>query len=189
MTTCRSGLLPHIILPDVIFENFKGPCGHDNPSFGAFPPNHFCRMSFLRNSKAPAGMTTRRSGLLPHLLLPDVIFEKFKGPCGHDSPSFGAFAPIHFCRMSFLRNLKAPAGMTTRRSGLLPKSFFRMTFLRNSKAPAGMTTRGSGLLPQMIFANACGLACRSRVMFFFDFLKDLSSITPTFLMKFGLEPR
>ena len=32
---------------------------------------------------------------------------------------FGAFAPNHFCRMSFLRNLKAPAGMTIRRSGFL----------------------------------------------------------------------
>ena len=50
-----------IILPDghsidVIFEKFKGPCGHDNPSFGAFAPNHFCRISlcvqlpiFVRN--------------------------------------------------------------------------------------------------------------------------------------------
>ena len=47
--------------------SYKGPCGHDNPSFGIFAPNHFCRMSHLRNLKAPAGMTTRRSGLLAHL--------------------------------------------------------------------------------------------------------------------------
>ena len=66
-------------------------------------------------------MTTRRSGLLPHLFLPDDIFEKIKGPGGHDNPLFGAFAYIGFCRMSYLRNLEAPAGMTTRRSGLLPQ--------------------------------------------------------------------
>ena len=36
-------------------------------------------------------MTTRRSGLLPQIILPDVIFEKFKGPCGHDTPSFELF--------------------------------------------------------------------------------------------------
>jgi len=83
-------------------------------------------MQFLRNLQAPAGMTTRRSGLLPQIISPDVSFEKFKGPCGHDNPSFGAFAPSHF---------------------------FRVPFLRNSKAPAGMTTRGSGLLPQIIFAG------------------------------------
>ena len=69
-------------------------------------------------------MTTRRSGLLPQTILPDVMFEEFKGPCGHDNPSFGAFAPNHFCRMSFLRDLKAPAGMTTRRLGLLSQIIF-----------------------------------------------------------------
>ena len=74
MTTRRSGLLPQIILPDVTFEKFKGPCGHDNPSFGIFAPNHFCQMSLLRDLKAPAGMTTRRSGLLPPISLPDVTF-------------------------------------------------------------------------------------------------------------------
>ena len=68
MTTRRSGLIPQIILPDFIFEKFKGPCGHDNPSFGASTPNHFCGMSRLRNLKAPAGMTTRRSGLLPEII-------------------------------------------------------------------------------------------------------------------------
>ena len=124
MTTRRSGLSPQIILPDVVFEKFKSPCGHDNPSLGAFAPNYFCRMSFLRNSKAPAGMTTRRSGLLPQIILPDVIFEKFKSPRGHDNPSFGVFAPNHFCRMSFLGNLKAPAGMTLVVGGFCPKSFF-----------------------------------------------------------------
>ena len=80
-------------------------------------------MSFLRNSKAPAGMTTRRSGLLPNLFLPGVIFEKFKGPCGHDNPSFGAFAHF-FAGCHFLINLKAPAGMATRRSGLLTQTIF-----------------------------------------------------------------
>ena len=84
-------------------------------------------MSFLRNSKAPAGMTTRRSGFCPTSFLPDVICEKFEGSCGHDNPSFGAFAPNHFCRMPFLRNLMAPAGMTTRRSGL----FWEEVFLKN----------------------------------------------------------
>ena len=69
-------------------------------------------------------MTTSRSGLLPQIILPEVICEKFEGPCGHDNPSFGIFAPNLFCRTSFLRNLKAPAGMTTRRSGLLPQTFF-----------------------------------------------------------------
>ena len=33
--------------------------------------------------------------------LPEVIFEKFKGPCGHDNPSFGAFAPHHFAGYHF----------------------------------------------------------------------------------------
>ena len=61
------GFCPKSFFPDVIFEKFKGPCGHDNSSFGAFAPNHFCRKSFLRNLKAPAGMTTRRSGLLCQL--------------------------------------------------------------------------------------------------------------------------
>ena len=69
-------------------------------------------------------MTTRRSELLPQIILVDVIFEKFKGPCGHDNPSFGAFAPNHFAGSHFLRNLKAPAGMTTRRSGFLPQLIF-----------------------------------------------------------------
>ena len=70
-------------------------------------------------------MTTRRSGLLPQIILPGVIFEKLKkSSCGHDNPSFGAFAPNDFCRMSPLRNLKAPGGMTTRRSGLLPQIIF-----------------------------------------------------------------
>ena len=96
MTTRSSGLLPQIILPDVIFEKFEGPCGHDNPSLGAFA----------------------------QIIFPDVIFEKFKSPCGHDNPSFGAFTPNYFCQVSFLRNLKAPAGMTTRRSGLLPQIIF-----------------------------------------------------------------
>ena len=32
-------------------------------------------------------MTTRRSGLLPQIILPEVIFEKFKGPSG--TPSMG----------------------------------------------------------------------------------------------------
>ena len=68
MTTRRSGLLPYLFLPDVIFEKFKGPGRHANPSFGAFAPNHFFRMAFLRNLKAPAGMTTRGSGLLAHFL-------------------------------------------------------------------------------------------------------------------------
>ena len=62
-------------------------------------------MSFLRNLKAPAGMTTRRSGLLPQIILPEVIFEKFKGPCGHDNPAFEAFALNHFWRMSFFVQL------------------------------------------------------------------------------------
>ena len=102
MTTRRSGLLPQtIFLPDVTFGKFKGPCGHDNPSFGTFAPNHFCRMSLLRNLKAPAGMTARRSGLLPQIILPEVIFEKFKGPCGHDNPWFGAFAANHFAGCHF----------------------------------------------------------------------------------------
>ena len=69
-------------------------------------------------------MTTRRSGLLPQIILPEVIFEKLKGPCGHDNLSFGACAPTHFCRVSFFGNVKAPAGMTTRRSGLLPQIIF-----------------------------------------------------------------
>ena len=77
MTTSRSGLLPQIILSEVIFEKFKGslflrnlkaPCGHANPSFGAFVPNYFCRMSLFGNLKAPAGMTTRRPGLLPQII-------------------------------------------------------------------------------------------------------------------------
>ena len=70
-------------------------------------------MSFLRNSKAPAGMTTRGSGLLPQIILPDVIFEKFKGHCGHDDPSFGAFAPNHFCQDSWQSQMLStgwPAG-------------------------------------------------------------------------------
>ena len=112
-----------LFLTEVIFEKCKSPCGHDNPSFGAFAPNHFCRKSFLRNLKAPAGMTTCRSGFCPKSFLPDAIFEKFKGPCRHDNPSFGACVPF-FCRVSFLRNLKVPAGMTTRRSGLLPQIIF-----------------------------------------------------------------
>ena len=41
-------------------------------------------------------MTTRRLGLLPHIILLEVILEKFKGS----------------------------AGMTTRRSGLLPEIIF-----------------------------------------------------------------
>ena len=100
MTTRRSELCLKSFLPDVIFEKFKGPCGHDNPSFGIFAPNHFCRKSFLRNLKAPAGMTLVVRGFCPKSFLPDVIFEKFKGPCGHDNPRFGAFAPKHFCRKS-----------------------------------------------------------------------------------------
>ena len=106
MTTRRSGLLPHLFLPDVFFEKFKGPCGHDNPSFGAFAPNRFCRVSFWGNLKGPAGMTTRRSGLLPQTIFAGVIFWKFKGPCGHDNPSFGAFAPNYFCRSHFLEILR-----------------------------------------------------------------------------------
>ena len=76
MTTRRSGLLPQIILPDAIFEKFKGPCGHDNPSFGAFA----------------------------EVFVPDGTFEKFGGPCGHDNPPFGAFALNHFWQISFLYN-------------------------------------------------------------------------------------
>ena len=57
--------------------------------------------------------------------------------------------------------LKAPAGMATRRSGLLPNFFYQMSFLRNLKAPAGMTTRRSGLLPQIIFAG-CHFLYNSR---------------------------
>ena len=64
-------------------------------------------------------MTTRGSGLLLQIILPDVIFEKFKGPCGHDNPSFGAFAPNHLMEVIF-EKFKSPAGMTTRRSGLSP---------------------------------------------------------------------
>ena len=101
MTTRRSGLLPQIILPDVIFEKFQRPFGRTNPSFGAFAPNHFCRMLLLGNLMAPAGMTTRRSGLLCHFCLPEFIFEEFEGPCGHDNPSFGAFAPNHFAGCHF----------------------------------------------------------------------------------------
>ena len=74
MTTRRSGLFPQIILPDDIFEKSEGPCGHDNPWFGAFAPNHFCRMSVLRNSKAPTGMTTRRLGLLPQIFFAECHF-------------------------------------------------------------------------------------------------------------------
>jgi len=60
-------------LPDVFFEKFKGPCGHDNPSLGAFA----------------------------QIIFPDDIFEKFKGPCGHDNPWFGAFASNHFAGCHF----------------------------------------------------------------------------------------
>ena len=74
MTTRRSGLLPQIILPDVISEKFKGPCGHDNPSLWAFSQI---------------------------LLFSNAIFEKFKGPCGHGEPSFRAFAPHHFAGCHF----------------------------------------------------------------------------------------
>ena len=109
-------------------------------------------MSFLRNSKAPAGMTTRRSGLLPQIILTDAIFEKFKGPCGHEDPSFGLLPQFCFCGMSFLRNLKAPAGMTTSRSGLLCH-FLSDVIFGNLKAPAGMTTRRSGLLSLFFFAG------------------------------------
>ena len=136
-------------------RKLKAPAGMTTRRSGLLSQNIFCRMSLFGNLKAPAGMTTRRSGLLPQIILPDVMFEKFKGPCGHDNPSFGIFAPNHFCWMSFLRNVKAPAGMTTRRSGLLPQTNHvrRMSFLRNLKAPAGMTTRRSGLLLQIIFAG------------------------------------
>ena len=65
-------------------------------------------------------MTTRRSELLPPIIMPEVIFEKFKSPCGHDNPSLGAFAPFVFAGYVFSRNLKAPAGMTNPRLGLLP---------------------------------------------------------------------
>ena len=111
-------------LPDVIFEKFKGPCGHDNPSFGAFAPNHFAGCHFWEICGPLRAWQPVARGFCPKSFLPDVIFEKFKGPCGHDNPSFGAFAPNHFCRMPFLRNLEAPAGMTTRRSELLPQTIF-----------------------------------------------------------------
>ena len=58
-------------------------------------------MTFLRNLKAPAGMTARRSVFLPQIILPDVIFEKFKGPCGHDNPSFGLLPQIIFAGCHF----------------------------------------------------------------------------------------
>ena len=48
MTTRRSGLLPQNIFAEVIFEKFKGPCGHD----------------------------TGRSGHLPQIILPEVIFSE-----------------------------------------------------------------------------------------------------------------
>ena len=125
ITTRRSGLLPQNILPDDIFEKFKGPGGHDNPSFGAFAI----------------------------FVLPDVIFEKFKGPCRHDNPSFGALAPTHFCRVYFWK-FKSPCGHDNPSFGALaPNHFCRVSFFGNLKAPAGMTTRRSGLLPQTIFAG------------------------------------
>ena len=86
MTLVVRGFCPKSFLPDVISEKFKGPCGHDNPSFGASAPNHF---------------------------FPDVIFEKFKGPSGHDNPSFGASAPNHFCQDSWQSQMLStgwPAG-------------------------------------------------------------------------------
>ena len=88
---------------DVIFEKSKGPCGHDNPSFGAFAPNYFAGSHFLRNLKAPAGMATRRSGLLPQIMLLEVIFEKFKGPCGHDTGRSGLLPQSIFAGSHLLR--------------------------------------------------------------------------------------
>ena len=78
-------------------RNSKAPAGMTTRRSGLLPQIIFAGC----NLKAPAGMTTRRSGLLSQIILPDVIFEEFKGPCGHDNPSFGAFDPITFCRRSF----------------------------------------------------------------------------------------
>ena len=115
MTTRSSGLLPQIILPDVIYEKFKGPCGHDSPAFSQIIIR---RMSCLRNLKAPASMTTRRSGLFPKSFLPDVIFEKIKGPCRHDNPSFGAFLEEVFWK-NLGRDGRSGSILTTPRSGIL----------------------------------------------------------------------
>ena len=98
MATRRLGLLPQIILQDVIFEKFKGPCGHDNPRFGALV--HFF-----------AG----------------VIFEKFKGPCGHDNPSFGAFVPNQGFRCfwnAIFGKFRGLCRHGTGRSGRLPQIIF-----------------------------------------------------------------
>jgi len=53
-------------------------------------------MSFLGILKALAGMTTPRSGLLPQIILPEVIFEKFKGPCRSGFLPQITFAGCHF---------------------------------------------------------------------------------------------
>ena len=136
-------------LPDAIFEKFKGPCGHDNPSCGASAPNHFCRMSFLRNSKAPAGMTTRCSGLCPRSFFPDTIFEKLKGPCGHDNPSFGASAPNHFCQDSWQSQMLSTGWPAGRPILILFPPFINQNLGRDQRSGSIRTTPRSGILTRV----------------------------------------
>ena len=118
-------------------------------------------MTFLRNLKAPAGMTLVVRGFCPKTFLQDIIFEKFKGPCGHDTGRSGLLPQLFVCRMSFSWKFKVVRGVC-------PKSLLPDVIVDKFKGPCGHDTGRSGLLPQNIFAGSHLLSKQQHYFFVFQ---------------------
>ena len=145
MTTRRPGLFSPIkvagFLGMSLFEKYFAPAGMTIRRSAPNQGSGFFGMPFFEKDFAPAGMPTHRSGLLPQLKISRFLechFLRNISPLRACQPVVRGFCPksgFPIFWNAIFEKYFAPAGMTTRRSTLLPQirvsGFFGMSFFRN----------------------------------------------------------